>query len=314
MSWFSKRFGWRDPEQVEGPRTKALPGGRSEDELEKITVSVGRPERKLLFGGKPGQVEGEYMPPSREEREAALKQEEASKYREKLEKERAKAELEGIQRKSRADELKLEVEQNRSRFEKSRLAAERRGRIRGEVGSYVKGAGTYAGGLMQAVVPKGQKTKLISHRDFYLPTKEAAKKIYVSTEGTKVLRESTSIPYESLRKSTQLGQETSPSLARMVMPGRMQATPGSPLKSAIDYGFLRSVGTPKGLSKIEQAAYSTVAATPERDTAQSVVGTLTREGFGRKQARSAIETLVLRGFLQETQEAPGERKLLEVAR
>lgn len=244
--------------------------------------------------GRPGM-----RPPTREEREAA-------EFKLKLEKEKAKAEYEAIGRKRQKEERELERERKRFKFEESKLGHERRERTRREVGAW-------AGGIQKMVTVPGGKKKLIEHRELYLPTSSAAEKLYIPKEGRKALRDATSIPYQSLRKSTQLGEEVNPSLAKMVMPRLASGSQSSPLKKGLDYEFLRRVGMPKGLSKVEQAAFNSVAATPGRDTIQSVVGALAREGYSKKQARTAVERLVLKGHVRQIQEGPGERKLLEVA-
>ncbi len=82
----------------------------------------------------------------------------------------------------------------------------------------------------------------------------------------------------------------------------------------LSYGFLREVTLPKGLSRIEQAAFNEIRANNDVDTLEHVKDELAKLGFSRFDTERAVQLLESKGLIRKQVEGPGEPPVYEIAR
>jgi len=114
-----------------------------------------------------------------------------------------------------------------------------------------------------------------------------------------------------LKEATRLGapqvRGTDVAYARRLVEG-----PGR--DTSLQYGFLKGLAVPKGLSQIEHAAFAEIRANGDVDNMGHIKSELAQLGFPRREVEEAVRMLEEKGLVVKAQEVRGEPAVYEVAR
>lgn len=145
-------------------------------------------------------------------------------------------------------------------------------------------------------------------RELYIP--KADKGLYLGDRD--VLRETTRMPMEGVRRATRFPTREESPIAGMVIPTMKGLV--SVKGQSVALGMLRQASIPKGLSQIEKFAFAEVVGNGDRDTVQNVITDLRALGIPSVDAEHAIRLLLQKGLVRKTHDFKGEEPVLEVVR
>ncbi len=214
----------------------------------------------------------------RREREAALAGEEL-----------ARSSVEAALAKQKLETLKLEEKKRKMRGERYKF-------VMGEVGGRAKSLqklGTLGG--VPATQRKGGITDLYFGRakgSLYVPETPTLR-------GEAPIKSLARPQLERLRRATAPATGTSMAISRMTTPSGRGAEP-------LDFSFLREMAMPRGLSRVEHAAFAEIRANHDQDTLDHVVSELVKLGFARRDTETALRQLEQKGMVEKGKKLLGE--------